>query len=381
MSEETHKQEPENDAPEDGAKKPRRPKRRLKDRPGLVGLILLVVIAATVGGVLWWRHARKYESTEDAYVDARAQRVSARVAGRVARVLAEDNEDVTAGQVLVELDPADFQNRVDEAQAAEAQARAQLANTEARRAVAEAQHEQAQASAGVAEANARNAAEELRRFQGLRAASKGAVTDEQLDRAQAAAASSAAQVRAAHKAVAAAEAEVTDAARAIDAARAGMRSAGVRVAEAKLTLSYAQVTAQIAGRVARKTVAPGNYVTPGEPLMAVVPHEVYVTANFKETQLARMLPGQPVKVKVDAFPDLKLRGRIDSVQPATGQAFDVLPAQNVSGNWVKVVQRLPVKITLDQLPADPKRLAPGMSVEVTVDVSGAKNPGQTKAAE
>ena len=371
----------ENRPSDGGAKQPRRTKRRLRDRPGLMGLIILLLIAACVGGVLWWRHARKYASTDDAYVDAQAQRVSPRVAGRVARVLVNDNQDVAAGQVLLELDPAGLQNQLDEARAAAAQARARQADAEARRTVAEAQAGQARAAEGVAEAEAKNAADELRRLRSLRAASTGAVTDEQLDHAQAAAASSAARLRAAQKAVVAAEAQVTDAARAIDAAGAGVQSAGAQVAQARLTLSYAEVKAKIAGRIARKTVAPGNYVTPGQPLMAVVPRAVYVTANFKETQLAHMRPGQPVKVQVDAYPDLKLNGRVDSVQPATGQAFDVLPAQNVSGNWVKVVQRVPVKITLDRLPADPQRLAPGMSVEVTVDVSGATNPARTNATE
>ena len=361
MSEEANNSKKEHDGP--------RKRRTLRQRPGLVGALLLVAIVVVVGGALWWRHSRHYEKTDDAYIDVPAERVSPRVAGRVRRVLVTDNQDVAAGQVLVELDPADLENRLAEARAGEAQARAQLANAEAQRGVIAAQLGQARAGEGVAAANATNAASELTRIRQLQASNTGAVTEEQVDRVTAQAASTKAQLQAAHNAVAVVQAQEINASRQIDAARAGLQSATAQAAQAELTRSYAQVKAGIAGRIARKTVAEGNYVTPGAELMAIVPREVYVTANFKETQLARMRPGQPVEVKVDAFPDLKLTGRVASVQPAAGQAFDVLPSQNVAGNWVKVVQRVPVKITLDRVPADPQRLGPGMSVEVTVNVT------------
>ena len=338
-------------------------------RPLLVGLLMLMVIVGAVGGTLWWRHSRKYQSTDDATIDVVVQRVSPQIAGRVLRVLVNDNQDVAVGTVLVELDPADFQDRLDQAHAAEAQAAAQIAEAQAQAAVADAQREQAEGNVGVAEANATNAANDLTRLQALRTDSTGAVSQQQLDRATAAASSTAAQLRAAQKGVLAAEAQAGHAAKQSDAARAAAKSAASQVAEAELKLSYAQVKASVAGRIARKTVAPGNYVEPGADLMAVVPREVYVTANFKETQLTQLRPGQPVKVEVDPYPDLKLTGHVDSVQPATGQVFDVLPSQNAAGNWVKVVQRVPVKISLDKLPDDPAiRLAPGMSVTVTVTV-------------
>jgi membrane fusion protein (multidrug efflux system) len=143
------------------------------------------------------------------------------------------------------------------------------------------------------------------------------------------------------------------------------------VAQAELARSYTQVKALVAGRVANKTVTVGNYVEPGTDLMAIVPRAVYVTADFKETQLARLRPGQPAEIKVDAYPDVPLHGHVDSVQPATGAAFTPIPAQNAAGNWVKVVQRVPVKIALDDLPDDPmRRLGPGMSVEVKVSIDG-----------
>jgi len=334
-----------------------------------MGGLALAAIVIAVGGALWWRHSRNYEKTDDAFVDVTAQRVAAQVPGRVVRVLVNDNQDVRAGDVLVELDPADFQARVDQAQAGAAQAEAQRAEAEAQQAVVEAQREQARAGEEVAAANATNAANDLRRFRELRAASAGAVSPQQLDRAAAAAASSAAQLEAAHKSAAAADAQVRHAARQIEAAQAAGKSAAAQVAQAELMLSYARIKAAVDGRVARNTVAPGNYVQPGADLMAIVPRAVHVTANFKETQLKAVRPGQAVKIKVDSFPALQLTGRIDSVQPASGQVFDLLPSQNAAGNWVKVVQRVPVKITLDQLPADPAVwLAPGMSVEVTVTV-------------
>jgi membrane fusion protein (multidrug efflux system) len=141
------------------------------------------------------------------------------------------------------------------------------------------------------------------------------------------------------------------------------------VAQARLTLSYTHVVAAIAGRIANKTASPGNIVAAGTPLMAVVPRDVYVTANLKETQLNHIVRGQPVAIKVDAYPDLKLTGKVDSVEPASGQTFSVIPPQNATGNWVKIVQRVPVKIVFDQIPDDPnRRLAPGMSVEISAKV-------------
>lgn len=365
----SNEKEKTTDPSKDGGKKSSKNQKPWYQRPLLVGILMLAVIVAAVGGALWWRHSRKYQSTDDAAIDVVAQRVSPQIAGRVTRVLVDDNQDVDVGTVLIELDPSDFQNRLDQAKSAEAQAAAQIAEAEAQATVTDAQREQAKGNEGVAEANATNAANDLRRYQELRADNNGAVSQQQLDHAIAAASSSAAQLRAAQKGVLAAEAGVAHAARQIDAARASAKSAAAQVAQAELMLSYAQVKSSVAGRIARKTVAPGNYVQPGNDLMAVVPREVYVTANFKETQLTQMRPGQPVEVKIDPYPDLKITGRVASVQPATGQVFDELPSQNAAGNWVKVIQRVPVKISLDRLPDDPAiRLAPGMSVTATVTV-------------
>jgi len=338
-------------------------------RPPIVGLIILIVIVVVVTGVLFWRHSRTYVFSDDAFIDVVSERVSPQISGRVLRVLVDDNQDVTAGQLLLELDPADYAAKLDQVQASRAQAQAQVAEATAQAATFAAQVEQAQANHGVAEANATNAGNDLKRYENLRGVNPGAVSSQQFDTALAAARSSAAQVRAAEKSVAAAQAQLGYVKAEIEAAQAGVRSADSQIHQAELTLSYARVTAKVAGRVASKTVSEGNFVAAGAELMAIVPREVYITANFKETQLARMRPGQAVRVKIDSYPDMNLRAHLDSVEPATGQAFSVLPAENATGNWVKVVQRVPVKIIFDQIPDDPvRRLGPGMSVEVTVTV-------------
>lgn len=338
-------------------------------RPLPAGIFIVVFIAVVVFVLLWWRNSRQYESTDDAYVDVVAQRVSPQVAGRVARVLVNDNEDVAAGQVLLEIDPADFQVRLRQAEAARAQAETQVAEAEAQRVIREADLDQAKAGAATAQTNAQNAAADLRRLQQARAGDPGVASIQDVEHAIAAQRSTESQFQAAQKAVAAAKAQLVFAAKQIDAAQAAVRSADAQVAQAQLTLSYAQVKASVAGRVADKTVSPGNYINPGDNLMAIVPRDVYVTADFKETQLDRIRAGQPVEVSVDAYPDRVLHAHVDSVQAASGSAFTPIPAQNAAGNWVKVVQRVPVKIDLDELPPKPARIGPGMSVEVKVAVT------------
>jgi membrane fusion protein (multidrug efflux system) len=332
-------------------------------------VIFVAVTAVAVGGTLWWLEARRFETTDDASIDVIPQIASAQLPGRVIRVPVQENQEVVAGAVLVELDGADFRARAEQSRAMGAQAAAQWEQAQSQRGIFEAQREQARASLTVAETAADNAGREFRRLSGLRAENAGAVSQQQWDNADAAQKSTVAQVAAATKAVGASEAQVGYAGSLLAAARAAQASAAAQLQEAELNLSYMQIRAKMNGRVANLRVAPGNYVQPGSALMAVVPAEVYVTANFKETQLAHMRQGQPVDVTVDAYPDLKLPGHVDSVQAGTGQAFSMLPAENATGNWVKVVQRVPVRILFDRLPDDPnRRLGPGMSVEVKARV-------------
>lgn len=345
------------------------PKKPWYRRPLPMGILILVLVVVAVGGTLWWRHSRTYEKTDDAFIDVVVQRVSPQVAGRVSRVLVNDNQDVSAGQGLLELDPADFDARVQQARAAVAQAEAQVAQAAAQRTIRSAEVDQARAAETAVATTATNAAADLRRLEQARKADEGTASAQQVDHARAEQRGSAAQQQAAAKAVAAAQAQLALVSRQIEAAKAAAESAKAQLAQAELAVSYTEVKAEVAGRVADKTVTVGDMVQPGSDLMAIVPRTVYVTADFKETQLARLRPGQPVDIKVDAYPDLPLHGHVDSVQPATGGAFTPIPAQNASGNWVKVVQRVPVKIAIDDLPDDPlRRLGPGMSVEVKVQV-------------
>lgn len=377
MSDDNSKPDPDAKPPQtdeskgdDSAKKPaQKAGPPLYKRPLAVGLFVLVLAVGIVAGLLLWRHSRSHVTSDDAYVDGVPQIVSPQVAGRVLKVLVDDNQDVTAGQELVEIDPADFQSRVDQAEAAAAQARAQLAEAHAQQTVYQSQVEEAEASLGTANANATNASNQLGRYQRLKAVNPGAVSDQQMDSAVAADTSTAAQRQAAEKAVDAANAQLGYSKSLIQAAEAGIGSANSQVALARLTLSYTHVVAAMDGRIANKIVALGNIVSAGSPLMAVVPKDVYVTANLKETQLNHIQKGQPVAIKVDAYPDLKVTGKVDSVEPASGQTFSIIPAQNATGNWVKVVQRVPVKIVFDNIPDDPnRRLAPGMSVEISAKV-------------
>lgn len=335
-------------------------------RPLPASIAIAILMIVVVIGVLWWRHARTYEFTDDAYVNVPIEQVSPQISARVMRVRVNDNQDIHAGDVLVELDPVDYESRFDQALATEEQARSQLVHAQAQVVVEESGLAQEQANILIAEANQTKAAGDLRRYEMLRKTNPGAASAEQLDQAVAASRGNEAQLKVAHRAVSVAEARVGLAKAEVAVAGAGLRNASEQLRQARLILSYTQIRSRLDGRVARKTVSEGNYVQPGTDLMAIVPRNVHVTANFKETQLARMRIGQRAEVVVDAYPKLVLQGHVDSLQAGTGQAFNMLPAENATGNWVKVVQRLPVKIVLDRLPQDPERLSPGMSAEVTV---------------
>ena len=350
-----------------GRPPPPAPERKSRWRRSLalvLGAILLVTLIT--GGTLWWLEARHYESTDDAFIDVHMVRVAPQVAGRVAHVLVDDNQLVAAGAPIIEIDPADFQAKLDQALATQASAAAALAQTKAQVIVAQANAEEFRAEVAVAQANATNAADQLKRDQPL--AAQHVVSTQQLNNDIANQRSTAANLVAAQKKEAAAEAQLGVVATQIDAAQANLESAQAQVAEARLDLSYTRIAAPVAGRIAHKNVSPGDYVQIGQNLMALVPVDVWITANFKETQLARMRVGQPVDISVDAYPSVTFHGHIDSFQPGSGAAFSLLPPENATGNYVKVVQRVPVKIVFDD-PPDPNRpLGPGMSVVPSVKV-------------
>ncbi|HEY3786539.1 MAG TPA: HlyD family secretion protein [Steroidobacteraceae bacterium] len=347
------------------AHEPRKPSLLHRPRALIaIGAVLLVLLAV---GAIWWWHASGFENTDDAFIDARTVRVAPRVSGQVSGVLVTDNQFVRAGQVLAEIDPADTQSVLDQAAAQQSQADTALGQAQADVQVAETQRKQAIAAESGADAQALNAEQDLRRYRALKASTPQAVAQGQLDQAIAAARSAAAQRESAREQIRGADAQIVAARAAVAGAEARLETSHAQLHQAQLNLGYTRVLAPVDGHIARRTVAVGSYVAPGQELLAIVPLQVWVTANFKENQLARIRPGQSVTVHVDACPGVDLDARVDSIQRGAGQAFALLPAENATGNFVKVVQRVPVKIVLEDLPRNCP-LGPGMSVEPSVRV-------------
>jgi membrane fusion protein (multidrug efflux system) len=324
-------------------------------------LTAVVIIGAIVGLIVWF-FSRNYQTTDDAFIDGHIIQVSPRVSAEVLSVHFEDNQEVDKGELLVELDPRDFQVAVEKA-------RAQLSQAQAQQAQAEAQLTQAQAQLSEQSAQFDIAGINFHRDSSLYQQDLRAIAKQDVDTTRASLAAARGTVDAARANVGAAESE-------IGSAQAAVTVALAAVDNALLQLSYTRITAAEPGRITRKTVEPGNYVTAGQTLFSIVQHDVWVTANFKETQLTRMRRGQPVRVHVDAFPARDLKAHVDSFQLGSGSRFSLLPAENATGNYVKVIQRIPVKIVFDE-PLDVlSHLAPGMSVEPRVDVAA---PGDSSA--
>ena len=303
-----------------------------------IGAVILVIILL-IAALIWWLIARNYEDTDDAFIDTHIVHVAPQIAGQVSHLWVNDNQFVRKGQPLLDIDPSD--------------ARARLAQVQAQRLAAMTQYNQALASERGAAAQADNARADLARYLLLQRTAPNAVSRQQIDQARAAAHNLAAQRDAAQAGIANAQAQIA----VLDA----------QIATAQLNLGYTHIVAPVSGHVTQRSVALGNYVSLGQELMAIVPLQIWVTANFKETQLAHMHSGQPVTVTVDACGDADIRGHVQSIQRGAGQAFGLLPPENATGNYVKVVQRVPVKILLDKVPKDCV-LGPGMSVEPSVKV-------------
>lgn len=325
----------------------------------------VVLAAVVIAGGLWWFHARQFVTTSDAHIDGYITKLAAQVPGRVTRLMFKDNQHVTAGQTLLLLDPRHYRVKLDEALARQASAKARVAQSDAQRVVEQAKLSQAHANLQSATAQMQKAQQDYDRYKTL---GPHAVTRQQIDDATAALQSAQAQERAAHQGVNAAQAQVKAAAAQVIAAKAAVQQAQADVAAARLQLSYCTVTAPVSGTIGHRTVAVGDYINAGQPLFAIVQDKLWVTADFKETQLSALRSGQKVNIHVDAVPGVTFHGRVNSFQPGTGSVFSVLPAENATGNWVKVVQRLPVKIVFDDKRVHKYRLAPGMSVEPSVRV-------------
>jgi membrane fusion protein (multidrug efflux system) len=314
-------------------------------------ILALVLGSIAVAGLVYYLLNRGYATTDDAEVDGDIYTIAPQISGRVTKVLVGDNQHVRPGQILVEIDPRSEQ-------VALANALANLAQTAAQLEVAQANQGQAEASVEVANAALYQAQQDYQRYRSI---NPNAISKQQLDAATA-------TIRSAKAKVDSAEQQVTGMRASVAAAAASEEAARVAVLNAKLQLSYTQITAPAAGHVSEKTVQPGNVVAAGAGLLALVGDEIWVTANYKETQLSGIRPGAPATVSIDAVPGVTFKAHVDSIQYGTGAAFSTLPAENATGNYVKIIQRVPVKIVFDDRRIQRYVLAPGMSVLPSITI-------------
>ncbi|SKA21513.1 HlyD family secretion protein [Consotaella salsifontis] len=338
----------------------------LRRHPFWVALAVLVIAAAAVGGYFYWLiDIEPYESTDDAFVDSRQFAVSPKVSGYVTEVAVTDNQHVNAGDLLFRIDQRDYQIALQQAEAQEDAAKAAIASADAQIEAQEAQVEAARSQVAQAQASLNFAEEQAKRAQELVKSGAGTVETAQqqasnLQQAQA-------DLVHAKAAVTAAEKQVRAQAAQKGTAIADEKKAAAQLAAANLDLEHTTIEAAQPGRVVRLSGAKGAFAQAGQSLAMFVPDEVWITANFKETQITDMRPGQPADISIDAYPDQEVKGHVASIQPGSGTAFSLLPAENATGNYVKVVQRIPVKITVDKWPED-VAIGPGMSVVPTVTV-------------
>src|SRR5246127_3472840 len=322
--------------------------------------------ALLVGGVVWYFLNAGYETTDDATIEAHVIEVSPKVSAHVKAVHFDDNYQVKRGQLLIELDPRDFEVSLASAQASLASAKSKLIEAEAQQNVANAGLGQVKADLVSAQATADNAQADLKRNEQLY--QTHVIDRREYDASVAQAKSDVANVEADAKKVTSQEAQIQLAAAQYSAASAEEKQAEAQLRQAELQVSYTQIYAPFDGRVTKKSVEPGNYVQPGQTLFSLVPPNVWVIANFKETQLKKMQVGQPVSVRVDAIPGRDFNAHVESFQVGTGGRFTLLPPENATGNFVKVVQRVPVKIVFDEPANELERLWAGESVEPRVNV-------------
>ncbi len=350
-----------------------RPKRRR------IPVIIVGVLALTlaVWGLNRYLYSRHHVSTDNAQVDGHITLIAPRIAAFVTRILVDDNQHVQAGDTLVMLDDRDLKVTLQQAEADLHQAEAAVGSrgragqTQAELQATRAEAASAQASVGAAEADYHKAAADVERYRKL--AAQKIVSAQQFDAAEAAAAQAAAKLEAARRQAAAAGSQVSASGAAVRSADAHLAAAQAAVENTKLQLSYAYITAPVSGTVARRNAEVGALVQVGQTLMSIVPDEnVWVTANLKETQLTHVRVGDRATFTVDAYPGRKFAGRVESLSPATGARFALLPPDNATGNFTKVVQRVPVRIAVDQPAGAPVPLRPGMSVDVTIETG--KNP-------
>ena len=354
--------QPERQAETLGDDKPRRNKTRRALHATLAALLLALVAG---GGYLYWDSARRYETTDDAFIAARQFAVAPKVAGYITAVPVTDNEHVAAGEVIARIDDRDYRIALAQAEAQVAAAQASIGNIDAQIAVQQAQVAQTAAQVEQQQASLTYAEQQSARYGTL--AREGWAPTQNAQQWVSQQRQGEASLQAAKEAVVAAgrQLEVLKAQR--STAEANLAQATAQRDQARLNLSYTTVVAAQPGRVVQLSAAVGQYAQAGTALTMFVPDDIWVDANFKEIQLDRMRPGQAVTLNIDAYPEHAVLGHVASVQPGSGTAFSLLPAENATGNYVKIVQRVPVKIVLDNPPTD-VALGPGMSVVPSVRV-------------
>jgi membrane fusion protein (multidrug efflux system) len=372
----------DDDSSDDGSSSKENPadRRKARRRSIIIRIVFaLIVLAAIIAGTLYWLSTRGTESTDDAYTDGRAITIAPQVSGYVVELDVNDNQFVHKGDVLLRIDPRDYQAARDRAAGALAVAKGQLAGAEASLARARvtfpAELLAAQGNLAIAKGNAFRAETDYKRQHGI---SREATTQENVDASTAALQQAQGQIQQAQAQVT----QATPVPQNIDIAAASrdqlagqVQQAQADLDQANLNLGYTVLRAPQDGWVTRRNVEVGNYAQPGSTVMDLVSPQVWITANFKEDQLNAMRPGQPVTISVDAYPGLKLRGHVDSIQEGAGSRFSAFPAENATGNFVKIVQRVPVKIDIDS-GMDPEQPLPlGLSVEPTVTVGTGKPQG------
>ncbi|HEY2343386.1 MAG TPA: HlyD family secretion protein [Chthoniobacteraceae bacterium] len=368
---------------EGGKGKPFRPSKKV------IIIVALVFVAIIVTAILYWLHARQFVSTDDAYTTGHVHQISARVSGIVTQVEVDDNQLVDAGAVLVKLDPRDYAAELDRAKAELQQAEAQVTAQEAKIQQSASDISSAEAQALVARAQVDQSSAQLQKAQldydrvaGLFQQDKKAVAKSDVDAVTAAlnSARSANEGTRANLASANAQAEASrsNAATAkaqLEVAHANVAAAQAAERNAELQLSYCNIVSPVRGKVSKKTVESGQQLAPGQALMAIVPENIWVVANLKETQLTDVKIGQRVDIKVDSLPGKTFIGSVDSIQEGSGATFSLLPPDNATGNFTKIVQRVPVKIVFDETSIREfhDKIVPGLSAEPRIDLRSLKD--------
>lgn len=336
-------------------------------KPAFIIIASIFLVLLIVGIIILWLILRQFVSTDDAYIDGHVVQISPQISAQVLVLHVDDNQFVHRGDLLVELDPTDYQVALIQAEAQIASAQGRLEQAQAEIGSSQASVTQAVAAVAAAQTSFDNATRDLHRYQDV---DERARSRQQLDNATTTQKNAQAQLDEAKAKKIAADASVKTSEANVKAANGELQTSEANKKRAEVNLSYCKIFAPTDGRVTERTVEAGNYVVTGGALFMLVDPNVWVTANFKETQLTHMRPGQAVTIQVDAFPGIKWRGHVDSIQAGSGSRFSVLPAENATGNYVKIVQRVPVKIIFDHdaNTNDAPLLSPGLSVVPSVTV-------------